>query len=125
MHFLNILGGWECSQPLSLARKYNLSAAIFAPGWICENFPNDPCLIGNTLKFWTLLDAHILPHPITSNFSTNFDLGFHLKRDGLNQFSIIKYQLNTQQMQPFFLSLESVETEHHQIQFLLGCSFTE
>uniref|UniRef100_A0A915MGI0 Mannosyl-glycoprotein endo-beta-N-acetylglucosaminidase n=1 Tax=Meloidogyne javanica TaxID=6303 RepID=A0A915MGI0_MELJA len=32
-------GGWECFKPLEVIRRYNFSAAIFAPGWICETCP--------------------------------------------------------------------------------------
>uniref|UniRef100_A0A915MD35 Mannosyl-glycoprotein endo-beta-N-acetylglucosaminidase n=1 Tax=Meloidogyne javanica TaxID=6303 RepID=A0A915MD35_MELJA len=32
-------GGWECFKPLEIIRRYNFSAAIFAPGWICETCP--------------------------------------------------------------------------------------
>uniref|UniRef100_A0A914NBC4 Mannosyl-glycoprotein endo-beta-N-acetylglucosaminidase n=1 Tax=Meloidogyne incognita TaxID=6306 RepID=A0A914NBC4_MELIC len=56
-------GGWECFKPLELIRRYNFSAAIFAPGWICETCPKRDqkiSLFDNSTRFWNLLKVSFL-----------------------------------------------------------------
>lgn len=66
-------GGFSTNLALEEIKKYNLSCAIFAPGWVLEC--NDPKkFIENNEKFWTLLRDHTetrLIHqlPILSTFT--------------------------------------------------------
>jgi hypothetical protein len=73
-------GGWNCIEPLEMIRRYHFSAAIFAPGWICEKFPElgQQCLFDNSFKYWNGLKAHLHPHKITTSrhIRTNFSIGF-------------------------------------------------
>jgi mannosyl-glycoprotein endo-beta-N-acetylglucosaminidase len=104
-----ILGGWQCAKLLSLIREHRLSAAIFAPGWVCENFPNTNCLIGNSLHFWALLSDYIYPHPLTYfEFSTRFNTGIceegSMNPDEIDGEKNICYRLHQQELQPFYVS---------------------
>lgn len=37
-------GGWNCYAAFQQVRQYDLSAALFAPGWIVETMPDRNCI---------------------------------------------------------------------------------
>nr|CAD2201209.1 unnamed protein product [Meloidogyne enterolobii] len=101
-------GGWECFKPLELIRRYNFSAAIFAPGWICETCPKRDqkiSLFDNSERFWNLLKPYLFPHKMFSKqFCTNFSVGFsseclHFCSEETNNFCMKNLNI-----QPFYLS---------------------
>lgn len=72
-----------------MIRRYNLSIAIFAPGWThetlthTEHFFND--FLNRDSTFWSSLWPYFYTHPITDYFETNFYIG--LDQQHYNLFS--------------------------------------
>lgn len=54
-------GGWNCYEAFACARENNLSVALFAPGWIAENFLHRD-IIMNSLRsiFHFLIKIYII-----------------------------------------------------------------
>ncbi|XP_069511317.1 cytosolic endo-beta-N-acetylglucosaminidase [Ambystoma mexicanum] len=101
-----VVGGrYETNKALQLIRKYGMSAAIFAPGWVYECLGKENFL-ENENKFWSLLEEHLPTHSFCSlPITTSFCLGF-----GQRRFSYGKEvdvgawcNLSVQEMQPLFV----------------------
>lgn len=76
----NCVGGLDCYKSLEVIRKYDLSVAIFAPGWTYEtlNDKNKFSKIEDT--FWRKLYPYMYIHvPSTLPFSTYFCRGYGSK----------------------------------------------
>uniref|UniRef100_A0A0N5ADE0 Mannosyl-glycoprotein endo-beta-N-acetylglucosaminidase n=1 Tax=Syphacia muris TaxID=451379 RepID=A0A0N5ADE0_9BILA len=71
--------------------------AIFAPGWVIEQFPPSSHLL-NSIRFWERLAGLVYPHKIRSlPIQTNFSIGFNIT-DSNDRF----YNLSAAQLQPFY-----------------------
>ncbi|KAI6656431.1 Cytosolic endo-beta-N-acetylglucosaminidase [Oopsacas minuta] len=98
-------GGWNCDFAMKMIRKHQLSAAIFAPGWVYENLPKENFIKNQTL-FWDKLKPFTRPHPyVTRQFVTSFcrgigPRGYHQGRRVLNTDWT---NHSSQQLQPHFL----------------------
>ncbi|XP_033631181.1 cytosolic endo-beta-N-acetylglucosaminidase-like [Asterias rubens] len=69
-------GGYNTNKAMSVIRQNQLSAAIFAPGWVFERQRVED-FIANQNKFWSLLDEFLPTHGVASlPFFTNFCQGF-------------------------------------------------
>lgn len=96
-------GGLNSIYALDKIRKYNLSAAIFAPGWTHENF--GPSTFDKLeVIFWAQLARHLYIHvPIYDNemMTTSFchGSGRKLYHDGVSNFEKPFYNLNLQNIQ--------------------------
>ncbi|XP_013781671.2 cytosolic endo-beta-N-acetylglucosaminidase-like [Limulus polyphemus] len=97
-------GGFNIDEPLKLIGDYNLSAAIFAPGWVQETLGKEN-FTENQYKFWgnvcDLLPLHgFVEFPLVTSFCQGF--GQKMFRRG----KVIKTQpwtnLSLQQPQPSF-----------------------
>ncbi|GAB1598562.1 cytosolic endo-beta-N-acetylglucosaminidase-like [Argonauta hians] len=72
-------GGYSSNVALKIIRSRELSAAIFANGWVYECQPPEDFL-QNEIKFWSLLHPLCFVKPINNNFlSTSFCHGFGYK----------------------------------------------
>ncbi|XP_071444091.1 cytosolic endo-beta-N-acetylglucosaminidase isoform X2 [Hetaerina americana] len=95
-------GGFNTHKALEVARKYGLSIAIFAPGWVHENHcPKDFTLL--EYYFWNTLRPHLFLHgPNKLPFQTSFCQGAGLKKYHLGKVisSIPWFNLTLQQYQP-------------------------
>ncbi|BES95801.1 Glycosyl hydrolase family 85 [Nesidiocoris tenuis] len=77
-------GGFNCCEPMSMIRRYNLSAAIFAPGWVHETLEEDEehTFLQRDYKFWACLyDYLFVSGPGQLPFETSFCVG-----SGLNTY---------------------------------------
>uniref|UniRef100_A0A914KYD5 Mannosyl-glycoprotein endo-beta-N-acetylglucosaminidase n=1 Tax=Meloidogyne incognita TaxID=6306 RepID=A0A914KYD5_MELIC len=101
-------GGWECFKPLEIIRRYNFSAAIFAPGWICETCPKMDqkiSLFDNSERFWNLLKPYLFPHKMLSKqFCTNFSVGFSSECLDSCFEETNNFCMKNLNIQPFYLS---------------------
>lgn len=69
-------GGWNTNKAMEVIRRQNLSAAIFAPGWVMEKL-GEKEFIANQDKFWSLLHPYLPTHGVSSlPFVTNFGRGY-------------------------------------------------
>lgn len=77
----NCIGGLDSYKSLRLIRKYDLSVAIFAPGWTYETL-NDKSKFSITEdKFWRKLYPYLYIHlPSTLPFCTHFCRGYGIKK---------------------------------------------
>uniref|UniRef100_A0A914CIY0 Mannosyl-glycoprotein endo-beta-N-acetylglucosaminidase n=1 Tax=Acrobeloides nanus TaxID=290746 RepID=A0A914CIY0_9BILA len=92
-------GGWNCSEPLELIKKYGLSLALFAPGWIIECFVGE-CVLENSFRFWSPIKEFLpIQRPLTSSeFDTDFSSGITLLPDGTKHF-----KMTSMGLQPHYL----------------------
>nr|CDJ92109.1 Glycoside hydrolase domain containing protein [Haemonchus contortus] len=91
------IGGWDCQRSFAKINLMRMSAALFAPGWICERFPNaNP--IEHGLRFWNKLALYTPVRPILElPVSTNFCAGFTRDKEGT------RFCLNSISLQPHFV----------------------
>lgn len=74
-------GGWNTLEAVAKARSYNLSVAIFAPGWTWELATSPRDFPEREERFWSLLlpqlatHGPLLPHTEGQIFSSEFSLG--------------------------------------------------
>ncbi|XP_050424931.1 cytosolic endo-beta-N-acetylglucosaminidase [Adelges cooleyi] len=77
----NCLGGLECNKSLKIIRKYDLSVAIFAPGWTYETLIDKKQFTETENAFWRSLYPFMYIHiPSTLPLCTNFCRGYGLKK---------------------------------------------
>lgn len=77
----NCIGGLECYKSLEIIRKYDLSAAIFAPGWTYETLIDKSKFITVENTFWRKLYPYMYIHiPSNLPFSTYFCRGYGSKK---------------------------------------------
>ncbi|WKY01040.1 hypothetical protein Q1695_015216 [Nippostrongylus brasiliensis] len=89
------IGGWDCYRSFAKANLIRMSIALFAPGWICERFPNHANPIELGLRFWNKLTLYAPARPIIDlPISTNFCAGF-TRESGTTRF-----RLNSMSLQP-------------------------
>lgn len=102
-------GGFNTIEALQAVRQNNLSAAIFAQGWVYEKYGKDN-FIDNENRFWDTL-SDLCPTSLWSNcsVSTSFCLGagqnFYVNGHVLSD--ITWYNLNVQEVQPFYRRKQS------------------
>ncbi|XP_043820445.1 cytosolic endo-beta-N-acetylglucosaminidase isoform X2 [Dromiciops gliroides] len=97
-------GGFDTNKSLDLIRKYGLSAALFAPGWVYECLDNEN-FFQNQDRFWSLLEQYLPTHSICSlPFVTSFCLGLGTRRFSYGQEETIGpwYHLSAQEIQPLY-----------------------
>ncbi|POI21579.1 hypothetical protein CIB84_014673, partial [Bambusicola thoracicus] len=97
-------GGFDTNKSLSLIRKYGLSAAIFAPGWVYEHLGAENFL-QNEDKFWGLLEDYLPTHsictlPLATSFSVGMGTGMFLA--GKEEEAGPWYNLSAQEIQPLY-----------------------
>ena len=76
-------GGFNTAAALSIAREFQLSVAIFAPGWVHETHPLQDFHFYNE-KFWSLLLPHLALRgsaslPILTSFCTGLGKAEYFK----------------------------------------------
>ncbi|XP_039247841.2 cytosolic endo-beta-N-acetylglucosaminidase-like [Styela clava] len=113
-------GGMNSAAALKVIRKYNLSAAIFAPGWVKEvlgskNFEE------NQRKFWTSLHSYCNSHSLICDnkikyLASTFNPGMNIT---LKQARFLR--LNEQSLMPSlselsFQHIPLVKTHNHSIE---------
>ncbi|XP_068269253.1 cytosolic endo-beta-N-acetylglucosaminidase isoform X2 [Nyctibius grandis] len=97
-------GGFDTNKSLRLIRQYDLSAAIFAPGWVYEHLGEENFL-RNENKFWGSLAEYLHTHSIcTLPLATSFSLGMGTSRflDGKEEEAGPWYDLSAQEIQPLY-----------------------
>lgn len=91
-------GGWNSHEAFMYPRQYNLSVALFAPGWIAETLPHRD-LIVNSFRFWDRLIAFVWPHPLsTLPIETDFNHGYRQEKNSKY------YTLTAAKLQPHYLA---------------------
>lgn len=103
-----VIGGkYETNKALELIRKYDLSTAIFAPGWVYECHEKAD-FRQNQDKFWSLLSDFLYIHRPSSNlpFVSSFCQGFgkSLYWRGKVETERSWFNLHAQEIQPLYLS---------------------
>ncbi|KJH52545.1 glycosyl hydrolase family 85 [Dictyocaulus viviparus] len=108
------VGGWDCYRSFAKANLMRMSIALFAPGWICEKFPNENP-IEHGLRFWKKLALYTPARPIlTLPVSTNFCTGFTFDNQGVVSHltkithigcipHIKRFSVNSMSVQPHFV----------------------
>ncbi|KAK5970156.1 Cytosolic endo-beta-N-acetylglucosaminidase [Trichostrongylus colubriformis] len=91
------LGGWDCHRLFAKTNLMRMSVALFAPGWICEKFPDaDP--IKHGLRFWNKIVLYTPVRPILElPISTNFCAGFTREKE------VMRFRLSSISLQPHFV----------------------
>ncbi|XP_021931966.1 cytosolic endo-beta-N-acetylglucosaminidase isoform X2 [Zootermopsis nevadensis] len=95
-------GGFNSCQAVELARKYNLSLALFAPSWVHE-YLGSSHFVHLEYAFWQKLWPYLYIHgPARLPFSTTFCQGYgeKLYRNGQVVSDAPWYNLSKQQYQP-------------------------
>ncbi|RAL52324.1 hypothetical protein DM860_016173 [Cuscuta australis] len=108
----NTFGGgqWNTNVALDVIKKDNVSAAIFAPGWVYEtNQPPDFQTSQN--RWWGLVEKSwgiSQNYPQTLPFYSNFDRGhgYHIFVDGVKILDAPWNNISLQSLQPFLASGE-------------------
>ncbi|KAM9457958.1 cytosolic endo-beta-N-acetylglucosaminidase [Clarias gariepinus] len=102
-----VVGGmFETNKALEMVRKYGLSTAIFAPGWVYEchdkvDFPK------NQDKFWGLLSDYLYIHhpecplPFVSSFCQGYGKSFYWR--GKIEQDRTWMNLSAQELQPLYV----------------------
>ncbi|KAG1968327.1 cytosolic endo-beta-N-acetylglucosaminidase [Pimephales promelas] len=103
-----VIGGkFETNKALELIRKYDLSTAIFAPGWVYE-IHEKADFQQNQDKFWSLLSEFLYIHRLSSSlpFISSFCQGFgkSLYWRGEVEMERSWFNLHAQEIQPLYLS---------------------
>ncbi|XP_010577011.1 PREDICTED: LOW QUALITY PROTEIN: cytosolic endo-beta-N-acetylglucosaminidase, partial [Haliaeetus leucocephalus] len=101
-------GGFDTDKSLRLIRQHDLSAAIFAPGWVYEHLGAENFL-HNENKFWSLLAEYLPTHSIcTLPLATSFSLGMGTSRflAGKEEEAGPWYDLSAQEIQPLYMEHE-------------------
>ncbi|CAH0563881.1 unnamed protein product [Brassicogethes aeneus] len=85
-------GNFNCFKAAEKIRQYNLSMAIFAPGWTHETLkPEDgpffETFVNRDTAFWKSLAPYLYTHPTNTVFETDFHIGLDK-----NHFNIFKQQ---------------------------------
>ncbi|XP_061702811.1 cytosolic endo-beta-N-acetylglucosaminidase isoform X2 [Syngnathoides biaculeatus] len=101
-----VVGGmFETHKALEIIRKYNFSAAIFAPGWVYET-QNKTEFRHNQDKFWALLKDNLNIHhpvmrlPFVSSFCQGFGNAVYWK--GKCETKRNWFNLTAQEIQPWY-----------------------
>ncbi|GLT92925.1 hypothetical protein SLE2022_107350 [Rubroshorea leprosula] len=98
-------GQWTTNVALDVIKKDDVSAAIFAPGWVYEtNQPPDFETAQN--HWWSLVEKSwgvVQKYPTALPFFSNFDQGrgFHISVDGTQVSSAPWNNISSQGLQPF------------------------
>lgn len=95
-------GGYNTVEALAAIRKFNMSAAIFAPGWVWETQGKEN-FIENENRFWRLLESYlpsteIISLPLSTTFCQGFGKKYNLLGDVVHEGSW--YNLSLQERQP-------------------------
>ncbi|XP_069055786.1 cytosolic endo-beta-N-acetylglucosaminidase [Pleurodeles waltl] len=104
-----VVGGrYETNKALQLIRKYEMSVAIFAPGWVYECLGKENFL-QNQNKFWGILEQYLPTHSLCSlPLITSFCLGFGKRRFSYGkEVDVADWcNLSAQETQPLFVGHE-------------------
>ncbi|XVE69478.1 hypothetical protein DITRI_Ditri09bG0155400 [Diplodiscus trichospermus] len=98
-------GKWNTNLALDVIKKADVSAALFAPGWVYEtNQPPDFQTAQN--RWWALVEKSwgiVQKYPKVLPFYSNFDQGhgYHISIDGAQVFSTQWNNISSQTFQPF------------------------
>ncbi|OMO50045.1 hypothetical protein CCACVL1_30680 [Corchorus capsularis] len=98
-------GQWTTNVALDVIKKDDVSAAIFAPGWLYEtNQPPDFQTAQN--RWWSLVEKSwgiVQNYPKVLPFYSNFDQGhgYHISIDGAEASSSTWNNISSQTFQPF------------------------
>ncbi|KAJ8922923.1 hypothetical protein NQ315_001466 [Exocentrus adspersus] len=99
----NMFGGGKLFtyKATEMASRYNLSLAVFAPGWTHETLEKSDTFFEQFLNrdsaFWSSLWPYFYTHPIRNYFTTNFYIG--LDKASLNFLFFTCYNILNQQQQ--------------------------
>lgn len=106
-------GGYNTIEALTAVRQYSLSAAIFAQGWVYEKYGKDD-FIDNENRFWDLL-SDLCPTSVWRNgyLSSSFCLGAgrSVYLNGKVLHGSQWYNINLQDIQPFFRRKQAVSQQ--------------
>ncbi|XP_066917275.1 cytosolic endo-beta-N-acetylglucosaminidase-like isoform X2 [Clytia hemisphaerica] len=97
-------GGWNTNKALKIIREHDLSAAIFAFGWVYEKLGESVYHINNEM-FWELLSDDLYPHyinrlPMVTTFNRGY--GHSLFKNGKKISNRPISNLSLTDMQPTF-----------------------
>ncbi|EOA29966.1 hypothetical protein CARUB_v10013078mg [Capsella rubella] len=97
-------GQWTVNAALDLLKRHNLSAAMFAPGWVYET-AQPPNFHTAQNKWWSLVEkswgiVQTYPHvlPFYSDFNQGF--GYHVSLEGRQLSDAPWYNISCQSLQP-------------------------
>ncbi|XP_051143386.1 cytosolic endo-beta-N-acetylglucosaminidase 1 [Andrographis paniculata] len=98
-------GQWTTNVALDVIKKSDVSAAIFAPGWVYET-KQEPDFQTAQNRWWGLVEnswGTVQKYPKELPFYSNFDQGrgFHVYHDGLQVSSAPWNNISLQSFQPF------------------------
>lgn len=73
-------GNFNCYKAAEIIRKYNMSMAIFAPGWTHETLQSEDdkffeMFVNRDTAFWKSLAPYMYTRPVTNVFKTRFNIG--------------------------------------------------
>ncbi|MED6156811.1 hypothetical protein PIB30_017802 [Stylosanthes scabra] len=113
-------GGWNTNFALDVIKKADVSAAIFAPGWVYET-KQKPNFETAQNRWWGLVEKSwglVRKYPVTLPFYSNFDQGRgnHITVDGINISNASWCNLSSQGLQP---QLEYDDSTVNSIQVLV------
>ncbi|XP_053562311.1 cytosolic endo-beta-N-acetylglucosaminidase [Bombina bombina] len=107
-----VVGGkFDTVKSFQMIRKYGLSAALFAPGWVYECLEKEEFL-ENQHKFWSLLENYLPSHSLCSlPLCSSFCVGRGNKRFSYGEGEDIGpwCNLSAQELQPIFSEVSLAE----------------
>ncbi|CAN7112769.1 unnamed protein product [Brassica rapa subsp. narinosa] len=97
-------GQWTVDTALDLLKRNNVSAAIFAPGWVYET-AQPPNFHTAQNKWWSLVEKSwgiVQTYPQVLPFYSDFNQGFgyHVSLEGRQLFDAPWYNISCQSLQP-------------------------
>ncbi|GLT78902.1 hypothetical protein SLA2020_504200 [Shorea laevis] len=104
-------GQWTTNVALDVIKKDDVSAAIFAPGWVYET-KQPPDFETAQNHWWSLVEKSwgvVQKYPMALPFFSNFDQGrgFHISVDGTQVSSAPWNNISSQGLQPFLEYIDS------------------
>lgn len=121
-------GKFNTDMALNVIHSLGLSVAIFAPGWVHEQKPEDEDFLKREYTFWNKLWPYLYTHgPTKLPFSTSFCQGFGLKtyKNGQVVSDTPWYNLSAQQYQPSTCVCECKDEEcldyNHRVSCISYC----
>ncbi|KAK6145566.1 hypothetical protein DH2020_022386 [Rehmannia glutinosa] len=100
-------GEWMTNVALDVIKKYDVSAAIFAPGWVYET-KQPPNFQTAQNRWWGLVEKSwgtVQRYPKVLPFYSNFDQGhgYHISVDGQQVWNTPWNNISSQSFQPFIV----------------------
>ncbi|XP_057989747.1 cytosolic endo-beta-N-acetylglucosaminidase 1-like isoform X2 [Hevea brasiliensis] len=111
--------GWLTNVALEVLKNDNVSAAIFAPGWLYET-QQLPDFWTAQNRWWTLVEKSwglVNKYPKTLPFYSNFDQGhgYHISVEGQQVMETSWNNMSCQGLQPFLESIDGPTPETIQV----------